>query len=60
MKDFIWRDGTPRSRVLSAATLRAEAGALRDSEATAPDWNTIRGLLQQSYRDLHAALADSE
>src|SRR5436309_11462738 len=46
----------PRSQMLPAATLRAEAGALRDAEAERPDWNTIQVLLQQSYRYLHSAL----
>lgn len=43
--------------VARAALLRAEAGALRDAEATQPDWETIRRLLQDSYRDLLASLS---
>jgi hypothetical protein len=43
----------PRERV---ALVRAEAAALRDAEAPSPDWNTIGGLLRESYRELLAAL----
>ena len=42
----------PRSAVLRAALLRAQAAALRDAEAQQPDWNAIGSLLQRSYRDL--------
>ena len=48
---------TDRRGVLNAARLRAEAAALRDAEAQAPDWETIGRLLQQSYRDLLASLS---
>ena len=47
----------PRADMITAATLRAQAGKLRDDEATNPDWTTINTLLRQSYRSLHAALA---
>ena len=47
---------TTPDRVARAALLRAEAGALRDSEAQAPDWDAIRRLLDASYRDLLASL----
>jgi len=47
---------TPRERVARAALLRAEAGRLRDDEAAHPDWETIRRLLQESYRDLLVSL----
>ncbi len=43
-------------RVERAALLRAEAGALRDAQAQAPDWDTIGRLLQASYRDLLISL----
>jgi hypothetical protein len=43
---------TSRDRVAAAALLRAEAGALRDADASQPDWETIRRLLQRSYREL--------
>ena len=46
----------PRARMLKSATLRAEAGALRDAQAATPDWPTIRRLLEESYGDLRAAL----
>jgi len=48
---------TRREAVIDAARLRAEAAALRDEQASQPDWDTIGRLLQQSYRDLLAALA---
>jgi hypothetical protein len=50
----------PRERVLKAAVRRAEAGALRDRQAANPDWPTIHRLLGESYRDLRAALAESD
>jgi hypothetical protein len=46
----------PRARMLKAATLRAEAGALRDTGATKPDWPVIRRLLEESYGELRTAL----
>jgi hypothetical protein len=48
---------TSRDRVATAALLRAEAGKLRDDEAAHPDWETIRRLLQDSYRSLLASLS---
>jgi hypothetical protein len=47
---------TSRERMAPAAELRARAGALRDAHADHPDWARILELLQQSYRELHAAL----
>ena len=47
----------PKPAVEKAALLRAQAGALRDAEAARPDWSTIERLLQESYSDLHRALA---
>jgi len=47
----------PRELVGPAAALRAEASALRDAEATRPDWEAIGSLLQQSYRELLGALS---
>jgi hypothetical protein len=47
---------TTTDRVARAALLRAEAGALRDAEAQRPDWDTIRHLLEASYRDLLVSL----
>jgi hypothetical protein len=46
----------PRDSVLGAALLRAEAAALRDSQAARPDWERIRGLLLDSYAALAAAV----
>ena len=48
---------TTPERVERAAVLRAEAGALRDADASRPDWETIRRLLEDSYRDLLASLS---
>jgi hypothetical protein len=47
---------TTLERVSRAALLRAEAGALRDVQAQQPDWDTIRRLLDASYRDLLVSL----
>jgi hypothetical protein len=47
---------TPRSAMMRAGLLRAQAAALRDQEADAPDWDGIAGLLTNSYVELHAAL----
>jgi hypothetical protein len=46
----------PRFQMLRSATLRAEAGALRDSEAAEPNWKAIGALLEESYGDLHDRL----
>jgi hypothetical protein len=46
----------PRASVLTAAVLRAEAGALRDAQAAQPDWERIRRLLLDSYIALAAAV----
>ena len=48
---------TTPDRVARAAWLRAEAGALRDAGAPQPEWETIRRLLEASYRDLLASLS---
>jgi hypothetical protein len=55
--DYALFYGMPPSRMLHPALLRAQAGALRDAEASDPDWTTIGALLKQSYRELHEALA---
>lgn len=47
---------TSRSAVLRPALLRAEAAALRDQQADAPDWDRIGSLLTESYVQLHAAV----
>lgn len=48
--------GAPRASVLHAARLRAEAAALRDQQADAPDWDRVGSLLAQSYVELHRSL----
>jgi hypothetical protein len=48
--------GMPREAMLKSATLRAEAGALRDSQAAQPDWTTIARLLKESYAELSSSL----
>jgi len=48
---------TTRARVEAAALLRAQAAALRDTQAGRPDWERIRRLLLQSYSELRSALS---
>lgn len=48
---------TSRDLVMLPAQLRAEAAALRDANATSPDWDTIGRLLQESYAALSRALS---
>jgi hypothetical protein len=48
---------TAAERLAPAALLRATAAKMRDEQAAAPDWDRIGRLLEQSYRELHAALA---
>jgi hypothetical protein len=50
--------GVAKPAVMSAGVFRAQAGSLRDAEAAQPDWSTIERLLQESYADLHRALAE--
>ena len=47
----------PVDDMVRPGVLRAQAAALRDAEASRPDWPTIARLLQDSYRTLHARLA---
>jgi hypothetical protein len=47
---------TPPSSMMRAGLFRAQAAALRDQEAEAPDWDSIAALLTDSYVELHAAL----
>jgi hypothetical protein len=49
----------PRERVVPAAMRRAEAAALRDRGGAAADWDTVGSLLTDSFRLLHAGLADT-
>lgn len=46
----------PIESVLSASILRARAGRLRDEAGDRADWTEVGRLLQQSYRQLHAAV----
>jgi len=48
----------PRAKLTTAATLRADAAAIRDAQAANPDWPAIRVLLERSYRELHEALSE--
>ncbi len=48
---------TSPAAVQAAALLRAQAGAIRDAQASQPDWDRIARLLRASYRELAAALA---
>jgi hypothetical protein len=47
----------PFDDMLKPGLLRAEAAAMRDAQAGAPDWPTIGRLLTESYRELHANLS---
>jgi hypothetical protein len=49
---------TSADRVRKSGRLRAQAGALRDAQASAPDWVTIGRLLNQSYVALHDAVTE--
>lgn len=49
---------TSRDVVRESGRLRARAAAIRDSQASAPDWMTIGRLLDQSYVALHDAVAN--
>jgi hypothetical protein len=51
-------ESTPAA-MLTPALLRAQAAALRDAHADAPDWGRIATLLRQSYRELRLALASA-
>src|SRR5262245_26811866 len=46
----------PRDRVLTASTLRARAGRIRDDAGERADWAVVSTLLHQSYGDLHGAI----
>jgi hypothetical protein len=48
-----------RERMAAAALLRAQAMALRDAHAGAPDWSAVTRLLQDAYRELQMALASA-
>lgn len=47
----------PEPAMTRAALLRAQAARLRDQQAQQADWQEVGGLLTESYRDLHSALA---
>ena len=47
----------PVEQMYPPALLRAEAGAMRDAQASRPDWESIRSLLRQSYRELLAGFS---
>jgi hypothetical protein len=47
----------PIADMMRPGVLRAEAAALRDSRAGAPDWPAIGGLLTESYRALRDNLS---
>jgi hypothetical protein len=50
---------TTPENVAEPAFLRARAAALRDRQATSPDWDTIARLLRASYDELLHALASA-
>lgn len=47
---------TQPETLMQSAQLRAQAAALRDAQAGAPDWNEIARLLLASYVELQAAV----
>jgi hypothetical protein len=47
----------PVADMVRAGTLRAQAAALRDSQAEHPDWPAIEQALRDSYRELSASLS---
>lgn len=49
----------PFDDMLKPGLLRAEAAALRDDQAAAPDWPAIGRLLTESYRQLHTSLSQA-
>ena len=49
---------TSADAVRESGRLRAQAAALRDSQAAAPDWPTIGRLLEESFVSLHHALTE--
>jgi hypothetical protein len=55
-EEYAMQYEVPREQVDRAGLLRAEAAALRDSQAASPDWATIGGMLTESYRDLRRGL----
>lgn len=48
----------PRSRVVSAALVRARAAQLRDEGGERADWAAVSEMLHQSYRELRDALRE--
>jgi len=50
---------TTTDAVAAAALLRAQAAALRDAQASAPDWDRIARLLRDSYAELALALSSA-
>ncbi len=56
-REYALLSETTPAVVAEAARLRAQAAALRDEQASAPDWARIARLLLQSYRELATALA---
>jgi hypothetical protein len=50
---------TSPEAVGTAALLRAQAAALRDAQASAPDWDRIGRLLRDSYAELAIALSSA-
>ena len=48
---------TPIDPVRQSGRLRAQAAAIRDAQASAPDWPTIGRLLNESYFELRRGLA---
>lgn len=50
--------GSTNPQIEEAGYLRAEAAAMRDQGAPAPDWNTIQRMLEESYTALVAGTGE--
>jgi hypothetical protein len=55
-EEYVLVYDAPLADMAQPGVLRAEAGALRDAQAQQPDWETIRQLLTNSYRQLRTNL----
>jgi hypothetical protein len=55
-EEYVLLYDAPLADMVQPGVLRAEAGALRDAQAQQPDWETIRQLLTNSYRQLRTNL----
>ncbi len=59
-QEYAIRYGVEPGDVAAAVRLRAEAARMRDQTSGVPDWDTIRQLLVESYKELRVALERAE